>query len=851
MPTVTGINTTDITLVSGSWAAGGFIRLDPNWTSAGDAYSFAFSDFGSVLDGDTFNDEVGNDTFQSLTVRNELGQTVASGRAYAEDVTTLTDQYGNVIQVYRIEIGGTFVGYVVDGQMDPGETYQITSVQDVTTSNDPSYSALDNQTFDPNLNSEVSLGDFNDTFYAGGGDDRISGRAGNDIIDAGTGNDLITGGTGTDTLYGGDGSDQLIGDGQLYAMEEWPSGPNNTPTTLTVVNNSDGPILLHKINAGGTTTLVKQLAAGETYSFNTFVESNYVLRDTNNYFLKVIEGAPNQAFSYTGTLNDTLYGGLGDDTLIGQNGADLLYGGGNNDQVYGGHGNDTLYGEDGTDTLYGGGGSDSLYGGTATDTLYGGADQDHFYVAADLSHDTIYGGETGNDSDTIDFLGIDSVGVNLTQTGVEAGTVTATSGETLATFSEIEITLLTDQNDTFVGSNAIISNDIVYAGGGDDTIWGGGGDDYLLFGSGNDVVYGGDGNDTIDDIGGTQLEGANTIYGDAGNDTIYTGGSNDTLYGGTGDDALHGEGGDDTLVGGDGNDYLFADIGDKDVIVAGAGNDTIFGFDLADPDVDGYTNTQIDVSGLTNLSGDAVKASDVSVVDDGNGNAKLIFPNGETIVLWGIAPTSVDTGIELNSIGIPCFTAGTLIKTMRGEVPVEFLRPGDMVITRDNGPQELLWSGMRRLNARELDAAPHLRPIWLAPGDFGGERGLLISPQHAVEVDIPDRGRAPRFVRARHLARLKGGKVRVAHGMRKVTYAHLLFAEHQVIYSNGIATESFYPGDIAINSLSPSSRRELEALLPDFGRLAATVYYGDTARPVARFRELPEDLRELSVSSRL
>ncbi len=851
MTTFTGINTTDISIVSGSWTAGGFIRLDPSWTQSTDAYTFEFSilDLNGVLNGDSSQNEVGDDSLQTLTVKNELGQVVDSGRAYAEDVTTLTDQYGNVIKLYRIEISGRFVGYLVDGQLDPGETYQITSVQDVTTANDPNYSWLDNQTFDPNVANEVSLGDFNDTFYAGSGDDRISGRAGDDTIDAGSGNDLITGGTGNDTITGGVGNDYLLGDGQLYAMETWPSGPNNTPTTLTVVNSSDGPILLHKINADGTTTLVHELSAGETYNLNTFVETNYVLRDPDNFFLEVITGEPNQTFTYTSSVSDTLYGGDGTDTIYGQNGADILYGGNDNDLVYGGYGNDRLYGDAGADTLYGGAGTDSFYGGTGTDTIYGGADQDHFYMAADGDHDTIVGGEMGSDTDTLDFLGIDSVGVNVTQTGAEAGTVTSTSGSTLATYSEIEIVLLTDQNDTFVGSDAVNYNDIVYTGGGDDTIWGGGGDDYLLFGSGNDVVYGGDGNDTIDDVGGTQLTGTDTVYGGAGNDTIYTGEDNDILYGGAGSDALHGELGDDTLVGGDGDDYLFADAGEKDVIVAGAGNDTVYGFDLADPDLDGYTNTQIDVTGLSNLSGDPIKTRDVTVVDDGNGNAKLIFPNGETIVLWGVAPTSVDSGAELNSIGIPCFTTGTLIKTLRGEVPVEFLRPGDMVITRDNGPQELLWSGLRRLNARELDAAPHLRPIWLAPGAFGGENGLLISPQHAVEVDIPERGRTPRFVRARHLARLKGGKVRVAQGIRKVTYAHLLFAEHQVIYSNGIATESFYPGDIALNSLSEASRCELEALLPDFGRLAATAYYGDTARPVARFRDLPEDLRELTLSS--
>ena len=42
---------------------------------------------------------------------------------------------------------------------------------------------------------------------------------------------------------------------------------------------------------------------------------------------------------------------------------------------------------------------------------------------------------------------------------------------------------------------------------------------------------------------------------------------------------------------------------------------------------------------------------------------------------------------------IPCFTPGTLIATPQGEVPVEELKAGDQIITRDNGIQEIRWTG--------------------------------------------------------------------------------------------------------------------------------------------------------------
>ena len=60
----------------------------------------------------------------------------------------------------------------------------------------------------------------------------------------------------------------------------------------------------------------------------------------------------------------------------------------------------------------------------------------------------------------------------------------------------------------------------------------------------------------------------------------------------------------------------------------------------------------------------------------------------------------VTTGIALavasgsffttENTGIVCFAEGTLISTPRGPVPVEELGSGDMVITRDAGPQRIL-----------------------------------------------------------------------------------------------------------------------------------------------------------------
>ena len=53
-----------------------------------------------------------------------------------------------------------------------------------------------------------------------------------------------------------------------------------------------------------------------------------------------------------------------------------------------------------------------------------------------------------------------------------------------------------------------------------------------------------------------------------------------------------------------------------------------------------------------------------------------------------------------------CFTPGTRMRTEAGEIAIEDLGPGDKLLTRDSGPQEVLWSGHRRMSGARLFAMP-------------------------------------------------------------------------------------------------------------------------------------------------
>jgi hypothetical protein len=69
--------------------------------------------------------------------------------------------------------------------------------------------------------------------------------------------------------------------------------------------------------------------------------------------------------------------------------------------------------------------------------------------------------------------------------------------------------------------------------------------------------------------------------------------------------------------------------------------------------------------------------------------------------------------------GVICFTPGTRILTPDGARLIDELRPGDMIQTKDNGAQEILWRGSRRMTGARLYAMPHLRPIRFRAGALG------------------------------------------------------------------------------------------------------------------------------------
>ncbi|MBO6603498.1 MAG: Hint domain-containing protein [Roseicyclus sp.] len=551
--------------------------------------------------------------------------------------------------------------------------------------------------------------------------------------------------------------------------------------------------------------------------------------------------------------SDTLDGGDGDDLILGNGGDDLLRGGAGDDTVEGGDGDDELRGNTGDDVIDGGAGNDSMGGAEGDDTIMGGAGED-----------TLTGG-SGNDS--LDG-GADADTING---GSGNDTVTDTDGDNLINTSDGSLSALPDRGFPFVpgsqdqntendrdlvttgdGNDTITTGDdrdtidagdgdnVIDAGFDEDQVTSGDGADLITSGEGSDTVNSGDGDDTIYgglgpgfpdvvNIPDVNPDGPNDPILDNGDDLINAGGGNDLVFGEDDNDTIDGGSGNDTLDGGIDDDEITGGSGD-DSIIGGQGADAMFGGDDKDtftigPDGDGVGDyieggeggDDSDTLDLSNAG--PLKINFDDAVDPGGTpgeSGTVTFFDGNGYAAENVTGTL--TFKEIENV-IPCFTPGSRIATPKGEVPVETLREGDKIITRDNGIQEIRWIGTRTLNRSELRRAPYLRPILIKAGALGDglpERDMMVSPQHRMLVS-GDRTQlyfeeSEVLVAAKHL--VNHGAVQWLDPLR-ATYVHFMFDHHEVVLADGAWTESFQPGDQSLGAMGNGARTEILEIFPE------------------------------------
>jgi hypothetical protein len=160
-----------------------------------------------------------------------------------------------------------------------------------------------------------------------------------------------------------------------------------------------------------------------------------------------------------------------------------------------------------------------------------------------------------------------------------------------------------------------------------------------------------------------------------------------------------------------------------------------------------------------------------------------IDPSWSVILPAGVTETTA-SGVP---IPLACFAAGTRVRTLRGEVPVEALTVGDRVVTVGAGgnvPRRIVWLGHRRVDCRRHPNPVDVWPVRVRPGAFGDatpHRTLWLSPDHAVLVDDA-------LIPIRYLV---NDATIVQEVVESVSYWHVELARHDVILAEGLPCESY------------------------------------------------------------
>jgi hypothetical protein len=142
------------------------------------------------------------------------------------------------------------------------------------------------------------------------------------------------------------------------------------------------------------------------------------------------------------------------------------------------------------------------------------------------------------------------------------------------------------------------------------------------------------------------------------------------------------------------------------------------------------------------------------------------------------------TDVTLGS-GPFCYRRGTRILAEHGEVAIESLRIGDRVMMSSGIAKPIRWIGTRSYLREAAWGNREVLPILIREGALADglpRRDLWVSPEHAMFIDgmlIPAS------------ALMNGVSIVQEEWVDEVTYFHLEFDSHAVIYAEGALAESF------------------------------------------------------------
>jgi hypothetical protein len=209
----------------------------------------------------------------------------------------------------------------------------------------------------------------------------------------------------------------------------------------------------------------------------------------------------------------------------------------------------------------------------------------------------------------------------------------------------------------------------------------------------------------------------------------------------------------------------------------------------------------------TNQYGNITFSSSDSAVVHISGSTATFVGAGSCTIYANAAATQYYTGgIDSQAVtvtgsgGVPCFTAGTMIRVPSGEVAVETLRRGDLVVTASGLVVPVKAALLTRVAKTTADTAPYLIPA----GTYGfaaQPRDLVLSPTHGIQIR---KGVwMPPFFAAKSTTEIK--QIRIGEA---VDYYHLecpIYLRDNLV-ANGCVVESFGAFQTTKNPYTYSAR---------------------------------------------
>ncbi len=223
---------------------------------------------------------------------------------------------------------------------------------------------------------------------------------------------------------------------------------------------------------------------------------------------------------------------------------------------------------------------------------------------------------------------------------------------------------------------------------------------------------------------------------------------------------------------------------------------TLSGTLTVDYAADTVTGTLVDGSGrsYTNFTF-ATNANGNDVLSSSTGNAT--FALSVTYPGTTMAPGAVTTNsstlvgvLNAQTTNVPvtsaaaCYCSGTLIRTVRGDVAVEALQVGDLVVTDTGAHRAIRWLGHRSTNCAAHHTPRNVWPYRVRAGALGDGlpyADLWLSPDHSLCLDDV-------LLPVRTLAH--GDLIRQVE-VDEVTYWHVELDSHDIVFANGAASESY------------------------------------------------------------